>query len=130
MVLMMPSPNSSWINSFQHALLQDAAHASLLHGTRQQLHARIAEALESQSPDVMENQPELFARHYAEAGLAEKAAAYWGKAGRRSAARSAMTEAAAQLQRGWTSWRCCRTTPNVSGRNSKSVVPWARFYWW
>jgi predicted ATPase len=72
MVLMMPSPNSSWINSFQHALLQDAAHASLLHGTRQQLHARIAEALESQSPDVMENQPELFARHYAEAGLAER----------------------------------------------------------
>ena len=75
-------------------------HASLLRGTRQQLHARIAEALETQSPDVMENQPELFAQHYAEAGLAEKAVAYWGKAGRRSAARSAMAEAAAQFQKG------------------------------
>src|SRR5207237_2345473 len=61
---------------------------------------RIAEALENQSPDVMENQPELFAQHYAEAGLAEKAVAYWGKAGRRSAARSAMAEAAAQFQKG------------------------------
>jgi class 3 adenylate cyclase/predicted ATPase len=88
------------VYAFKHALVQDAAHASLLRGTRQQLHARIAEALETQSPDVMENQPELFAQHYAEAGLAEKAVAYWGKAGRRSAARSAMAEAAAQLQKG------------------------------
>ena len=88
------------VYAFKHALVQDAAHASLLRGTRQQLHARIADALETQSPDLMENQPELFAQHYAEAGLAEKAVAYWGKAGRRSAARSAMTEAAAQLQKG------------------------------
>jgi class 3 adenylate cyclase/predicted ATPase len=88
------------VYSFKHALVQDAAHSSLLRGTRQQLHARIAEALETQSPDMMENQPELFAQHYAEAGLAEKAVAYWGKAGRRSVARSAMAEAAAQLQKG------------------------------
>ena len=49
---------------------------------------------------MMENQPELFAQHYAEAGLVEKSVAYWGKAGRRSAARSAMAEAAAQFQKG------------------------------
>jgi predicted ATPase len=48
----------------------------------------------------MDSQPELFAEHYAEAGLVERAVAYWGKAGRRSAARSAMAEAAAQLQKG------------------------------
>ena len=48
----------------------------------------------------MESQPELFARHYAEAGLVGKSVVYWGKAGRRSAARSAMAEAAAQLQKG------------------------------
>ena len=88
------------MNSFKHALVQDAAHASLLRGTRYKLHARIVEALESQSPDVMENQPELFAQHYAEAGLAEKTADYCGKAGPRSAARSAMMKAAAQLQKG------------------------------
>jgi class 3 adenylate cyclase/predicted ATPase len=88
------------VYAFKHALVQDAAHASLLRGTRQQLHARIAEALETHSPDMMENQPELFAQHYAEAGLAEKAVAYWSRAGRRSAARSAMAEAAAQLQKG------------------------------
>ena len=48
----------------------------------------------------MESRPELFAQHYAEAGLVEKSVAFWGKAGRRSAARSAMAEAAAQLQKG------------------------------
>jgi predicted ATPase len=48
----------------------------------------------------MENQPELLAQHYAEAGLVERAIVCWGKAGHRSAARSAMAEAAAQLQKG------------------------------
>jgi class 3 adenylate cyclase/predicted ATPase len=87
------------VYAFKHALVQDAAHSSLLRSTRQQLHAQIAEALEQQSPKLMESQPELFARHYAEAGLVEKSVAYWGRAGRRSAARSALVEAAAQFHR-------------------------------
>ena len=85
---------------FKHALLQDAAHGSLLRGSRQQMHAQIAEALETLYPEIMDNQPELLAQHYAEAGLVEKSVACWGKAGHNSAARSAMTEAAAQLQKG------------------------------
>jgi predicted ATPase len=64
------------------------------------LHAQIAEVLETQSPELMDSQPELFAQHYAEAGLVERSVACWGKAGHRSAARSAMAEAAAQFQRG------------------------------
>ena len=46
-----------------------------------------------------ENQPELLARHCTEAGQIEKAAALWGKAGLRSAQRSALVEAAEQLRR-------------------------------
>jgi class 3 adenylate cyclase/predicted ATPase len=88
------------VYAFKHALVQDAAHESLLRSTRQQLHAQIAEALEAHAPELMDTQPERFAQHYAEAGLAEKSAVYWGKAGRRSAARSAMAEAAAQFQNG------------------------------
>jgi class 3 adenylate cyclase/predicted ATPase len=86
--------------AFKHALVQDAAHDSLLRSTRQQLHAQIADALEAQSPELIDSQPEIFAQHYAEAGLIEKSVAYWGQAGRRSAARSAMTEAATQFQKG------------------------------
>ena len=88
------------VYSFKHALVQDAAHGSLLRSARQQLHALIAEALEADSPELMDSQPELLAQHYAEAGLIEESTTYWGKAGRSSAARSAMAEAAAQFQKG------------------------------
>ena len=88
------------VYTFKHALVQEAAYGSLLRTARQQLHAQIAEALEAHFPEMTDSQPELFARHYVEAGLVEKSVAFWGKAGRRSAARSAMAEAAAQLQKG------------------------------
>jgi predicted ATPase/class 3 adenylate cyclase len=87
------------VYTFKHALVQDAAHDSLLRNARRQLHAQIADALETHFPELLDTQPELLAQHYAEAGLVEKSVAYWGKAGQRSAARSAMAEAAAQFQR-------------------------------
>jgi len=87
------------VYSFKHALVQDVTHGSLLRSSRQQLHAQIAEALTAHSAEI-DSQPEILAQHYAEAGLVEKSAFYWGKAGQRSAARSAMAEAAAQLQKG------------------------------
>ena len=74
---------------FKHALVQDAAYGTLLRRPRSALHARIAETLESQFPDIAERQPELLARHCTEAGLVEKAAGLWGKAGQRSLERSA-----------------------------------------
>jgi predicted ATPase len=85
---------------FKHALVQDTAYSTLLRGLRQALHAQIAQALECHSPEMMENQPELFAQHYAEASFVEQSVAYWGKAGHRSVARSAMAEAATQFQKG------------------------------
>ena len=88
------------VYTFSHALVQDTAHGSLLRKARQQLHAQIAGALETHSPEVIETQPELLAQHYAEAGLVERAVAYWDKAGHRSVARSAMAEAVAQFQKG------------------------------
>jgi predicted ATPase len=86
--------------TFKHALAQDAAYSTLLRGRRQQLHARIAATLEDQFPEIVVTQPALLARHCAEAGLSEKAVAYWLKAGRQAMARSAMTEAVAQLRKG------------------------------
>ena len=54
---------------------------TLLRSRRQQLHARIASALESQFPDVVETQPELLGRHFGEGGFEEKAIAYFTVAG-------------------------------------------------
>ncbi len=65
----------------------------MLRGPRQELHARIAQALESQFPEISEKQPEDLAHHFAEAGNAEKAIAYWRKAGARALSRSADLEA-------------------------------------
>ena len=79
--------------------MQDAAYGTLLREPRRTLHARIAETLESQFAEIAESQPELLARHYTEAGLIEKAVSFWGTAGQRSLARSALLEGAEQLKR-------------------------------
>jgi predicted ATPase len=85
---------------FKHALLQDAAYGTLLREPRRALHARIAETLEGQFAELTETRPELLARQCAEAGLIEKAAGLWGKAGQRSLERSALVEAVALFTRG------------------------------
>jgi class 3 adenylate cyclase/predicted ATPase len=91
-------PHSSYL--FKHALVQDAAYGTLLREPRRALHGRIAETLEGQFTEIAENQPELLARHCTEAGLFEKAAGLWGKAGERSLERSALVEATAQFTQG------------------------------
>jgi len=110
------------VYTFKHALVQEAAYGTLLRNARQQLHGRIAEALESHFPDLIENQPELFARHYTEAGLFEKSITYWSKAGHRSAARSAMAEAAVQLQKGLEQ---LALLPDTSERQRRELEFWS-----
>jgi predicted ATPase len=85
---------------FKHALVQDAAYGTLLRGKRQELHGWVAHVLEEQWPETAEAQPELLAHHCAQAGLVERAIAYYARAGQRAVARSAMAEAIAQLTKG------------------------------
>jgi class 3 adenylate cyclase len=86
--------------TFKHALVQDAAYSTLLRSRRQQIHARIAVTLESQLSEMAAVQPQIIAHHCREAGLNEKAIAWWLKSGEQALAHSAMAEAAAQLQKG------------------------------
>jgi predicted ATPase len=90
-------PHATYL--FKHALVQDAAYGTLLREGRRTLHARIADILELRFAEIAERQPELLARHYAEAGLTEKAARLWGKAGQQSLERSALVEAIEQISR-------------------------------
>jgi len=92
-----PPPHATYL--FNHALVQDAAYGTLLREARRAIHARIVDALEGRFADIVSNQPELLARHCTEAGLIDKAASLWGRAGRRSFARSALWEAGEQLSR-------------------------------
>jgi class 3 adenylate cyclase len=91
-------PEAAYI--FKHALVQGTAHDSLLKSRRQQLHARIAEAIERHYPETASAPPQLLAQHYAEAGFAERSARAWLDAGRLAASRSASQEAAIQFARG------------------------------
>ncbi|HET6522395.1 MAG TPA: hypothetical protein VFG47_21615, partial [Geminicoccaceae bacterium] len=86
--------------SFKHALVQDAAYGTLLRSKRQQLHARIADAIETRFPDIAEGQPEVIAQHLEAAGLFSRAATYWTMAGEHATRRSANLEAIAHLTRG------------------------------
>jgi tetratricopeptide (TPR) repeat protein len=104
-------PHASYL--FKHALVQDAAYGTLLREPRRALHTRIAETLENQFAEIAENQPELLARHCAEAGLIEKAAVLWGKAGQRSLERSALVEAIAQFTRSLDQIGTLPSTPSL-----------------
>jgi class 3 adenylate cyclase/predicted ATPase len=86
--------------TFKHALVQDTAYSTLLRGSRQQLHARVAATLERRFPETIVAEPSLLAQHFTEAGLTEKAISYWLKAGQQSISRCAMNEAVAQLRKG------------------------------
>jgi class 3 adenylate cyclase/predicted ATPase/DNA-binding response OmpR family regulator len=90
-------PESTYI--FKHALVQDAAYATMVRSKRQQLHSRIADALTEDFPETVETQPELLAHHSAQAGFTERAIEYLGKAGRRAIERSANAEAIEHLTR-------------------------------
>ena len=48
---------------------------------RQQLHRRIADALEEEFAELAEKEPQLMAHHLAQAGLSERAINYLQKAG-------------------------------------------------
>ena len=87
---------------FKHALVQDAAYDSVLHSQRSVLHARIVDALLKTVQNAEETQAALLGYHCAQAGLIEKAASYYRRAGERSAARAALVETLKQLQRGLT----------------------------
>jgi class 3 adenylate cyclase/predicted ATPase len=104
-------PHASYL--FKHALVQDVAYSTMLREPRRVLHARIAEILESQFAEIAESQPELLARHYTTAGLIEKSARLWGKAGRRSQERSALVEAAEQLSQALAQIATLPSTPDL-----------------
>ena len=113
-------PHATYL--FKHALVQDAAYGTLLREPRRALHARIAETIENEFADIAANQPELLARHYTDAGLIDKGASLWAKAGLRSLNRSALVEAAEQLTRSLSQIGTLPATPALRRQQIKVQV--------
>ena len=85
---------------FKHALVQDAAYATLLKGRRKRLHATIAHVLEQRFPALAQAQPEVVAEHYTSAGMEPQAIFLWLKAGQLANDNSANREAVSHLNKG------------------------------
>jgi predicted ATPase len=105
--------------TFKHALVQDAAYATLLRSRRRELHEAIAAALEREFPETAATQPEVLAHHCTEAGLTEQAVQYWRRAGERALERSANPEAIAHLTRGI---RLLDSLPQSRQRDEQELV--------
>ncbi|MCZ6715068.1 MAG: AAA family ATPase, partial [Deltaproteobacteria bacterium] len=90
-------PHATYI--FKHALIQEAAHQSLLKKRRRDFNALVAKALEEHFPERVESEPEVIARHYEEGGLADEAIAYYARAGEQAAAGCAHAEAIGHLHK-------------------------------
>ena len=91
------SPEAAY--TFKHALLQDAAYATMLRDRRRELHARIVATLEAKFRDIVAAQPERLGQHCVAAGLLEKGIKYWLTASRLALTRSTTEEAIALLRK-------------------------------
>ncbi|HVO87850.1 MAG TPA: adenylate/guanylate cyclase domain-containing protein [Casimicrobiaceae bacterium] len=85
--------------AFKHALVRDAAYASLLRKKQASLHARIAAVLIDAFPDTAESEPEVLAYHFDAAHDIDHAVDFLVKAAKLSARRSGFVEAIRQLER-------------------------------
>jgi predicted ATPase len=85
--------------AFKHVLLRDAIYDTLLRSKKQQIHADIAAILENDFPELVENQPEILAYHYQEAGNHQLAIRCWFDSGQRALSHSANVEAIANFRK-------------------------------
>lgn len=103
---------------FRHALIRDAAHAGLLKADRRALHAAVALTLTTQFGDMAEARAEVIARHWAEAGEADKAIAAWTRAAEAAEARHAFVEAEEDYRR---ALALLETTPETPARDQHEL---------
>lgn len=80
--------------SFRHALIHDVMYRGLLRKERRGLHQEVAMAIERVYAGRVEELAPALARHYAEAGVSDKAISYFFSAARGAQARGARVEAA------------------------------------
>ncbi len=85
---------------FSHALVRDAAYASLLKQHRSQLHALAANTITRDFPAFARTNPEAMALHYSEAGVRTTAAQWWRLAAEGALSLSQLSAAVSHLQRG------------------------------
>jgi class 3 adenylate cyclase/tetratricopeptide (TPR) repeat protein len=98
--LLVPRRSTAVLSyAFKHALVRDAAYASLLKKRQTALHGRVARVLVEHFPETAERQPEAVAQHFRSANDVHNAVDYLVRAAKLSARRSGFVEAIGQLER-------------------------------
>jgi class 3 adenylate cyclase/tetratricopeptide (TPR) repeat protein len=83
----------------RHALICDAAYASLVRAKRTALHRSVADMLRTKFPDVEQTRPEILAHHCERGGDVEHALGYLQRVGSRALHQASYAEALAVLQK-------------------------------
>ena len=104
-------PHANYL--FKHALVQDAAYGTLLRSNRQHIHGEITSTIEEAFPEIVELQPEILARHCAEAGLDKKLKNTGARPGSRPYVGRAIVKPLAISVRLWPSMKSCRLISGV-----------------
>ena len=114
------------VYSFKHALVQDAAHSSLLRSSRQQLHAQIADTLATHFPELMDSQPELLLSIVPRRGWLKNPLPIGTRpVGDQPPARQ-WRKRPLNFTGRWSSSRCYLTAANASDGSSNFAAPWAQ----
>jgi tetratricopeptide (TPR) repeat protein len=104
---------------FSHALVRDAAYASLLKQRRRQLHVQAANTITQDFPALARANPEAIALHYSEAGVNTTAAQWWRLAAEGALSLSQLTVAVTHLQRGLTLLAGPADTPDCADQRQR-----------
>ena len=110
-------PEATYV--FRHALVQDAAYASLLKSRRRELHLLVARVTTERFPVQAEAEPEFLARHYEAAGLMDEAVGQYQRAGNQAQERSAHEEAIIHFRKAITLAETSATAPERESREMR-----------
>ena len=86
--------------AFRHPLTHEIALGSQVMERRRRIHASVADALEAEQAERLDEAAALIATHWSEAGDARRAALWWLRAARHTLSRFATGQALAQTERG------------------------------
>lgn len=112
-------PEASY--QFKHALILDVAYEALLKGRRRELHALVAHTMVERFPALAAAQPEVLARHWANAGEADKAIAAWVQAAETASVRHAYEEAVQSYRQALS---VLATLPDTPERDAREMAIW------
>lgn len=111
-------PTATYV--FKHALVQDAAYASLLRERRRSIHLQVAEILEGEESLRPESfLPEVVGWHFGEAGAADRSADCYLMAAKRTNGRFALTERVSHLRKGL---RQIEQLPNSTDKDRRELA--------